>query len=186
MTSERDLTDKRRVNPWRLAAWSLAGLLLILPLLAMRFSAEVTWTTGDFLFAGLLLGGAGLMLELAVRRSRNLAYRAAAGIALAAAFVILWANAAIGMIGNEDNRYNLLFLAPVAIALLGVIASRMRAAGMAWTMIAAAAAHLAIALGGLPSDRHGALASAGLAGLWLVSAALFRSAARRRSAADEV
>ncbi|QAY76003.1 hypothetical protein [Sphingosinicella sp. BN140058] len=185
MTSEFDLAATRRVNPWRLAAWSLAGLLLILPMLAMRFSAEVNWTTGDFLLAGLLLGGTGLILELAVWRSRDLVYRAAAGMALAAAFLILWANAAVGMIGDEDNRYNLLFLAPIAIALLGTIASRMRAAGMARTMLAAAAAHLAIALGGLPADRHGALISAGLAALWLISAGLFRAAASRRSSGDE-
>lgn len=177
MTIETNM-DGDRMNPWRIAAWGLATLLLLLPLVAMQFTAEVDWTASDFLFAGILVGGVGLALELAVRMSRNRSYRTASGVALAAAFLIVWSNAAVGMIGDEDNSYNLLFLGVIAFALLGSIAARFRAAGMALAMAVAAAAHLAAALGGLSADRHGALVSAAFAGLWLLSAALFRKAGR--------
>ena len=178
MTTEANIEGGRRVNPWRMAGWGLAALLLLLPLVAMQFTAEVDWTGSDFVFAGLLIGGVGLALELAVRMSHNRAYRAGAGAALAAAFMIVWANGAVGMIGSEDNPYNLLFLGVIGLALIGSVAARFRAGGMAVAMAVAAAAHLAVALGGLPTDRHGALVSAAFAGLWLLSTALFRKAAR--------
>ena len=182
MTIEANREGGRRANPWRIAAWGLAGLLLLLPLAAMQFTTEVDWTASDFLFAGILIGGVGLALELAVRMSRNRAYRAAAGFALAAAFLIVWSNAAVGMIGNEDSSYNLLFLAVIGVGLVGAVVARFRAAGMARAMIAAAIAQLAVALGGLSADAHGAVVSAGFAGLWLLSAGLFRKAARDKKA----
>jgi hypothetical protein len=182
VTIEANIENGGRMNPWRIAAWSLAALLLLLPLVAMQFTAEVNWTASDFVFAGVLIGSVGLALELAVRMSRNRAYRAGIGFALAAAFLILWSNAAVGMIGDEDNPYNLLFLGIIGLALLGSIAARFRAAAMAHTMIAAAVAHLAVALGGLSTDGHGAGLSAAFAGLWLLSAVLFRKAAREAEA----
>lgn len=178
MTTEANGEDGGRLIPWRIAAWGLAALLLLLPLVAMQLTAEVNWTASDFLFAGILIGGVGVALELAVRMSRNRAYRAGAGFALAAAFLILWSNAAVGMIGNEDNGYNLLFLAAIGLALIGAVVARFRAPGMAAAMVVAAVAQLAVALGGLSADLRGALVSAGFAGLWLLSAALFRKAAR--------
>jgi hypothetical protein len=38
----------------------------------------VDWGVADFVFAGALLGGTGLLLDLAVRKGTNLAYLAAA------------------------------------------------------------------------------------------------------------
>ena len=185
MTIEANIDNGRRANSWRVAGWGLAALLLLLPLVAMQFTGEVDWTAGDFVFAGVLIGGVGLALELAVRMSRSLAYRAGAGFALAAAFLIVWSNAAVGMIGDEDNSYNLLFIAVIGLALLGSMATRFRAAGMARTMAVAAAAHLAVALGGISTDGYGAFLSAFFAGFWLLSAALFRKAARDTAAVKD-
>jgi hypothetical protein len=165
-------------SPWRIAGWGLAALLLLLPLVAMQFTAEVDWTASDFVFAAILLGTVGLGAELAVRATRSLAYRAGAGFALAAAFLIVWATGAVGMIGDEDNSYNLLFFAVIALALLGAILARFRAAGMAAAMLAAGVAHAAAAVGGMPTDMRGGTISLVFAGLWLLSAALFRKAAR--------
>jgi hypothetical protein len=166
------------LGPWRIAGWSLAALILLLPLIAMRFTDEVNWTASDFLFAGVLIGGVGLLFELAVRSSRNLAFRAGAALALGVSFLIVWANAAVGMIGDEDNPYNLLFGVVLLIALLGSALARLRPAGMALTMGAAGIVHLAIALGGLSTDQHGATMSALFAGPWLLAALLFRAAAK--------
>ncbi|MGQ0661928.1 hypothetical protein [Sphingosinicella sp.] len=168
----------RAIGGWRIAGWSLAALILLLPLVAMRFTDEVNWTGSDFVFAGVMIGSVGLVFELAVRRSRNIAYRAGVAFALAAAFLVVWANGAVGMIGNEDNLYNLLFGAVLLVALLGSAVARCRPAGMALALAAAGLVQIGVALGGLGADPRGAVFSIVLAGPWLLAAALFRAAAK--------
>jgi len=51
-------------NPIRTAGWSAVGLILLTPLAAMQFTSAVAWDAQDFLFAAVLLIGAGLLLEL--------------------------------------------------------------------------------------------------------------------------
>jgi hypothetical protein len=169
----------RGPNPWRIAAWSIAALLLLLPLAAMQFTSEVNWDGADFVFAAVMIGSVGLLAELTVRRTRNLAYRAAAGFAVAAGFLIVWANGAVGMIGDEDNGYNLLFIAIVLLALIGAFAARFGAAGMSLVMLAAGIVHSAVAILGIQQDPRGGVFSLAFAGFWLASAALFHLAARR-------
>jgi len=168
----------RAGSPWRIAAWSIAALLLALPLVAMRFTDEVSWTVSDFLFAGLMIGLVGVTFELAVRMTANSAQRAAIAVALAAAFLTIWANGAVGMIGDEDNPFNLLFFGVIALALGGAVVARFRPAGMALAMAAAAIAQAALGIVGMASDLRGGVLSAAFGGLWLVSAALFRKGAR--------
>ena len=43
-----------RRRRWRLAAWSVAALLLLLPLVAMQFTDEVNWSLADFVVFGAL------------------------------------------------------------------------------------------------------------------------------------
>lgn len=162
----------------RVGLWSLAALLLLAPLVAMQFTDEVNWGPEDFVVAGLVFGTVGMVAELTVRRTGSFAYRAGTAFALAASFAIVWANAAVGMIGDEGNPYNLLFLGVIVLALGGAFAARFRARGMALAMAAAGAAQAAAALGGLPADLRGGEISFVLAGLWLASAALFERAAR--------
>jgi hypothetical protein len=172
----------RARNPWRIAAWSIAALLLLLPLVAMRFTEEVSWTVSDFLFAGLMIAIVGATFELAVRMTANIPHRAAIAVALAAAFLTIWANGAVGMIGDEDNPFNLLFFGVIALALGGAVVARFRPAGMALAMVAAAVAQAALGVAGFASDPRGGVLSAAFGGLWLLSAALFRKAAREQIA----
>jgi hypothetical protein len=172
-------------NPWRVAGWSTAALILLLPLVAMRLTSEVNWTMTDFIFAAVLIGGVGAIFELTMRLTRNYAYRAAVGSALAAAFLIIWATGAVGMIGSEDNPFNLLFLGVIALALAGAVVAHFRAAGMARAMLLAAIAQVGISIARLAADPLGGVFSAAFAGPWLLSAALFRRAGSTRSAADE-
>ena len=87
---------ERRANRWRMAAWAIAASPMLANLVAMQVSDEVNWGAADFLFAGLLIALVGGTFELAVRKSGNPAYRAAVAMALAAAFILVWANAAVG------------------------------------------------------------------------------------------
>src|ERR687895_1776065 len=86
MAVNTENSGERRISRLRMAAWSAAALLLLLPLVAMQFTDEVNWTVADFVVAGALLFGVGVPFELAVRKTRDAAYRAAVGVALAAVF----------------------------------------------------------------------------------------------------
>jgi hypothetical protein len=172
-------TAPRSGSRWRILGWGTATGLILLPLVAMQFTSEVNWTVGDFLFAILMIGSVGLAFELVVRASKNPSYRAGAAAALAGAFLTVWVNGAVGMIGSEENPYNLLFLGVIVLALAGSILARFRAPGMAAAMLAAALGQAAIGLFGLTADLRGGMLATGFAGIWLLSAALFRSAARQ-------
>ena len=185
MAKEAENTGGRRWSGWRIAGWSVAALLLLLPLVAMQFTDEVNWTGSDFIFAGVLIGGVGATFELTVRMSRNHAYRAAVGIALAATFLTIWVNGAVGMIGSEANPYNLLFGGVLFIALIGAIVARFEPAGMARAMVAAAIAQVAVGAFGLSTDVRGAVLSMAFAAPWLLAAALFRKAAQEQASGHD-
>jgi hypothetical protein len=59
----------------------VVAFLLCIPLVAMQFTAEVNWTFSDFVFAAVVLFGAGLTFLLVARMGNNGTYRlAAAGL----------------------------------------------------------------------------------------------------------
>jgi hypothetical protein len=72
--------------------------ILLVPLLAMQITDEVNWDLADFVFAAALLGGTGLLLELAARKPGNLAYRAAATAIGVSAIVVGEADDAPGLV----------------------------------------------------------------------------------------
>jgi hypothetical protein len=76
----------------------VTAFILLLPLVAMLITDEVDWGLADFVFAAALLGGTGLLLELAARTPRNLAYRVAAAAIGVAAIVFGEADDAPGLV----------------------------------------------------------------------------------------
>lgn len=170
-----------RGQGWRIAGWGLAATLLLIPAVAMRFTDEVRWDGADFIFAGVMIGSVGLLLELAARASRSSAYRAGVALALLSAFLLVWINVAVGMIGSEGDPRNLMFLGVIAIGTIGAVVTRARPRGMMWAMTSAAIAQLAIAL--LAVVMGGpklALLIAAFALIMLASAWLFSVAARQQ------
>ncbi|MFQ5720606.1 MAG: hypothetical protein ACE5IK_13790 [Acidobacteriota bacterium] len=188
MAGDAEHGGRRRVSRWRMAAWTAAVLLLLLPLIAMQFTDEVAWDAVDFVIFGALLGGVGVTFELAARQSGNVAYGAAVGVALAAAFILLWVNGAVGIIGSEDNDANLMYFGVLAVGLIGVFVGRFRPQGMARAMLATALAHASVAVIALVSGAGGPMSGPveilSLNGffvvLFVLSAWLFRHAARER------
>lgn len=186
MTS--DVAQSRTRVPWRLAGWGLAVAVILAPLVAMQLGAPgVVWTLSDFVFAIVLIGGVGLLFELAVRASGSWAYRGGAALALGAAFLLVWINAAVGIIGGDDNPQNLVFFAVLAVAVGGSIVAGGKAALMARAMAVAAAAQalvgIAVFAAGVganepPGTVRLLILIEGFAALWLGSAWLFRKAAR--------
>jgi len=170
----------RRTSPLRIIGWGFAAFLILLPLVAMQFTDEVDWTGADFIFAGILIGGTGLLFELVARKSPGNAYRAGAAAAIMNSFLLIWINAAVGVIG-DDNPANLLFLGVILLALVGAILARFRPEGMARSMAVAAAATALIGIYALTVEFREAVLTWGFAGVWLMSAALFRIAARQQA-----
>ncbi|MCJ0825246.1 hypothetical protein MQC88_04615 [Luteimonas sp. 50] len=171
-----------RGNRWRQVIWGGAACLLLLPLLAMRLfpGSGVDWSPSDFAVMGAMLAIACGAYELMAWMSGNTAFRAAAGVAILAGFLTVWVNLAVGMIGSEDNPYNLLFAGVPAVAVLGGVFARMQARGMASATCAAALAQALLAGFALVAgwDDRGAVLSAAFSLPWLLSAALFAVAAR--------
>lgn len=178
MTATLEPPFPGRASRWRLFGWGAAATLLAAPLVAMQFTAAVNWSVGDFIFAAMMFGLVGLLIELAARVTKNSWFRGGASVGVLAGLLIIWVNGAVGMIGDEDNPANLLFFLSILIALLGSVAVRFRAPAMAWPMFAAGSwqAGVAIVAGIFGSDMRGGLLTVALSGLWFLSGALFRQA----------
>ena len=118
----------------------------------------------------------------------RIAYRGALALALAASFLQIWVNLAVGIVGEPDNPVNQGFYGVVVTAAACAFTARFRPDGMARAMLAVAAvqALLAVMVATAPStardDPMGAIGVLALSGFftafWLVSAASFRRSAR--------
>ena len=179
----------RRESRWRIVAWTTAALILLLPFVAMQFADEVVWDVADFALFGALLVGAGITYELAARKTGNTLYRSAVAVALAAAFILVWVNGAVGVIGSEDNDANLMYAGVLAVGIIGALIARFQPKGMARALFATALAQVLVAMIALIAG----LGSTGpiwpwdlliltgfFAALWVGSALLFRNAAREQ------
>ena len=163
------------------------ALVLLVPLLT-----GWPWGLADFVIAGSLIFGTGLAVVLVASGAGDVAYKAAVGVALAAAFLLVWVNLAVGIIGTEDNPANLMYVGVLAVGLVGAMISRFRSPGMARALFAMALAQALVAviavIAGFGSQWSGLAQIVGVTGLFVAlfagSALLFRYAGRRISPAD--
>jgi hypothetical protein len=175
-------------NGWRVARWTAAATLLAIPALAMQFPGSgFNWTVSDFVFAGVMICGTALLYEWLAKRSNGWWYRAGAAVALGAAFLLVWINLAVGIVGDSDNPYNAVYFSEIVLALASAFTALLRPVGMARAMLATAGFQglvtaLALVYGWGANEPPGALGvfvlNAGFVGLWLASAALFWRATR--------
>mgnify|MGYP001825974275 CR=1 FL=1 len=94
MTQEtKSLLFQRNVFTWIGAA---TGALLLIPLIAMQFTAEVNWGLADFVIMGALLFGLASMFVLIARRLPR-PRRALTGIVFVVAFLYIWAELGVGV-----------------------------------------------------------------------------------------
>jgi hypothetical protein len=124
-------------------------LILSVPLIAMQFTEEVNWSPFDFIIIGMLLFGTGFSYMLILRYSPNFLYRAAVTLTVGGTFLMIWANLAVGLIGDGPNPGNLMYLGVLAVLIIGTFYARFTAKGMERTVFAAAVAlviHAGIAL----------------------------------------
>jgi hypothetical protein len=161
--------------------------LLMIPAAAMLLRVE-GWDVADFIVMWTLIAGVMLTYRLMTRKAVRGAYRAAAGLALAAGLLLIWVNGAVGIIGSEDNPANMLYGGVLAIGFLGAVLARLEPVGMAWTLFVMTFAQLLVPLIALmlwPGDfSPGVLPVFGLNGgfvlMFAVAGMLFARAGRRQ------
>ena len=131
----------------RLSVWAVVvALILLIPLVLTLLGSGVDgegwhWTFFDFVFMGTLLFGAGLVYELVARKMSNGAYRAAVGVAVATAVLLVWVNAAVGIIGDGDlDSLNGMYFGVLAVGFIGALIARFEPRGMARALFAMALA----------------------------------------------
>ncbi|WP_176693078.1 hypothetical protein [Arenimonas terrae] len=177
-------SDQLRRGPWRWLVWGGAAGLLLLPLVAMQFTAEVNWDGFDFLVMGGMLLTVCVVYEIAARLARSNAYMVAAAIAIGGAFLTVWANGAVGIIGSEDNPANEIFYWVLAVEFAGALLALLRARAMAWVMVATAVAQLGACVYAWAAGLgHVWVFTGVMCALWLASARLFHQAARLQAKA---
>lgn len=72
-------------------------IILLIPLIAMQFTNEINWSVFDFVVAGMLLLGTGLMFEFVIRKVKIIKYRIAICLAILTIFLLIWAELAVGL-----------------------------------------------------------------------------------------
>lgn len=135
----------------RLIVWAvIVAIILLIPLVLTLLGSGVDgegwhWTLSDFVFMGVLLFGAGLAYELVARKMSNGAYRAAVGVAVAAAVLLVWINAAVGIIGDGDlDSPNGMYFGVLAVGIVSALIARFKPQGMARALFATAIAQMSV------------------------------------------
>jgi hypothetical protein len=133
----------------------------------------------------------GAVIAYKETKTHGTAYRAAVGVALAVAFLLAWANLAVGIIGSEDNPANLMYIGVLAVGIVVAVIVRFRPRGMARALFATALAQALVPVIALiiwkPPVTSGVLEVLGVnaffVALFVGSALLFRHAGREQTPA---
>ena len=165
----------------------ITGVILLIPLIAMQFTTEVTWDLTDFILAGILIFGTGAAYTLITRKSEKTTYRYAVGLALFSALLLIWVNGAVGIIGSENNPINLSYFGVIAVGITGAVVARFKSKEMTLALFAMAftmamIAGIALLRGAYQLPGSSVIEILGVNGffimLFLVSGMLFKRAAR--------
>lgn len=76
------------------------AVLLCIPLIAMQFTNEVVWTLSDFIIAGILLLGTGIVIEVVARNVKDKRTRIGMIIGTLIVLFLVWAEMAVGIFGS--------------------------------------------------------------------------------------
>lgn len=77
-----------------------ASMVLLLPLVAMQFTSEVQWSALDFVVAGILLFGTGLLIEMVLRKTKKGVLQVLAVLGVLLLLLLTWLELAVGIFGS--------------------------------------------------------------------------------------
>lgn len=178
---------ERRRSLWKTPT-AVTALFLLATSLGNHFVEGWNWDLLAFVRIGAILFGFGLAYELVTRNVDTIAYRGGVGVALVAAFLLLWVN----FVQMADvNRAAAMYFGVPLVAIIGAVMARFKPRGMARALFATALAQalvLAIALIRNPQVTswtspvtRGFGGNAFFVMLFVGSALLFRTAGRAES-----
>ena len=98
MDPKAGAVGKPGYSSWRPLVWALIGTVLLLPLVGMQLTREVSWTASDFAAAFILLGGAALIFEVVMWKVRETKHRLASAAFLLIVVLFVWAQGAVGIV----------------------------------------------------------------------------------------
>ena len=75
----------------------IVGVLLLIPLIAMQLTDEVTWSFFDFMIMGALLTITGLLIGVILKKIKYHKYREAFIVIIVMIFLLIWAELAVGL-----------------------------------------------------------------------------------------
>ncbi len=183
MSNTEAFTFQNKRPLLRTILWGGAVTLFLIPVVAKMIGGEaMLWTGGDFVFAAVGILIATALVDLGLRKAPDFPYAVASAIAVGICFLTIWANAAVGIAGDEDNPANAAFYSIVLFAALAAAVARGRPGAMAKAMTACAIAQLGAGVVVAVMGYLTPIFTLFMGGLWLLSASLFREAARNRTA----
>lgn len=123
-------------------------------------------------------------------------YRAALGLAVATALLLMWVSGAVGIIGSEGHPANVMYFGVLVIGVIGALLTRLKPRGMTRVLFAMALAQMLVPVIALViwNPKVASWGGAGVVGVFFLniafaalfvgSAWLFRKAAQEQSPAD--
>jgi len=187
----------RRRSLWKSSAL-ITALILLIPLLRNHFVNGWNWDFRGFLLVGAvgaLLFGTGVTFQLITRNLGTIAYRAAVGVALVAAFLLVWVN--LVQAADDVNPAAVMYFVVPIVGIIAAAMARLQPNGMARALFATALAQALVLASALiirnpqvsswtPAVLRGFGLNAFFVMLFVGSALLFRKAGRGESAPGTV
>ncbi len=76
------------------------AVLLTIPLVAMFFTDQVNWSLSDFVVAGVLLLGTGILIDLALQKLKTSRFKIVLILLILFVFLLIWMELAVGIFGT--------------------------------------------------------------------------------------
>lgn len=166
------------------------GIFLLIPFIAMQFTTDVNWSVSDFLIAGCVLFITGTAIVFTLRLKSNIIYRLAFLTTIVSAFLMIWVNLAVGLIGSGANLGNLMYIGVLVILIVGIYLSRYKSEKLEVALFSTALSLVVLGIVALlmnmqeypgSSVMEIILVNLFFAGLFAIAGLLFRSVALRNS-----
>ncbi len=168
----------------------ISTALLIVPITAPFFVDGWLWTGFDYIFAWVLFSLVSLAITFVIKSEKATLYKLAASLAVVTIFLLVWINAAVGLIGDGDlDSPNALYFGVLAVGFILAVISRFKPQGMSRALLTMALAQFLVpvivlliwpppVISWAPGVVQVFCLNAVFVLLWVTSAILFRRASR--------